>query len=189
MTLPPFALSAAAVGAALLLAGCGGDQGARAGESAATAPAAGSTRKAAPATRPRREGLPVGFGTRNVTARTRITVAERAEGFMGRTKIDDGEALLFVYRDAGPRGFWMKNCLVPIDILYLADDGTVVGAATMPPPLPEAPDDDLPRFASPSPVRLVLETRGGLKDLAGVKVGSKIRLPPDVSALFLEADP
>ena len=179
--------SATAVFAGLFLAAAG------CGRRDADAPVVAEPRAvAAPTTRaaaPRREGLPVGLGSKTVTARARMTYAERAEGYMGRAHVADDEALLFVYRTSDERGFWMKNCLVPLDILYLADDGTVVGAKTVPPPAPGAADADVPRFPSPAPVRLVLEVRAGLAAEAGVGVGSRVNLPPDVAALFAEAEP
>ncbi|MCK5999784.1 DUF192 domain-containing protein, partial [Klebsiella pneumoniae] len=55
---------------------------------------------------------------------TRITVelatnaASREHGLMGRTRLASDHGMLFVFPDTQPRWFWMKNTLIPLDILY-----------------------------------------------------------------------
>lgn len=138
---------------------------------------------------PARDGrLRIGLGDRIVRAEVRETFAGRAAGYMGRERIADDEALLFVYPEKDVRGFWMKNCRTTIDALYLDDDGTVVNVVTMPPPPPGAADDDLPRYPSARPVRLVLEVRGGLAAEAGIVAGAVVGLPPEVASLVAKAE-
>jgi uncharacterized membrane protein (UPF0127 family) len=131
----------------------------------------------------------VGFGGRVLRAEIRDDFAGRAQGYMGRTRIADDEALLFLYGEAAERGFWMKNCLVPLDILYLADDGRVHSVHHAAPPAAGVPDEELPRYPSGVPVRLVLEVRGGAAAEAGVGPGSRVELPPAVAALLANAEP
>lgn len=96
----------------------------------------------------------------------------RAQGLSGRTELPGGYGMLFVFDVPDRYGFWMKDMLMPIDILWLADDGTIVGIErnVMPSTYPEA-------FYPPRPVRLVLETRVGEAAAQGWDVGSRVYLP------------
>ncbi|MES2668219.1 MAG: DUF192 domain-containing protein [Patescibacteria group bacterium] len=96
----------------------------------------------------------------------------RAQGLSGRTSVPPGYGMLFVFDAPERYGFWMKDMLVSIDIIWLADDGTIlaieenVSPSTYPTP-----------FYPPQPVRLVLETRPGEAAAQGWSVGSRIPLP------------
>jgi uncharacterized membrane protein (UPF0127 family) len=129
------------------------------------------------------------FGTATIDAGVAATWAARRDGLMGRTSLKRDEGLLFVYRTADTRSFWMKNCCIALDILYLEDDGKVIALKTMEPPDPKLPEAELPRFPSPSPCRLVLEVEGGYARAHGVKVGSRLGLPASVQELFAKAEP
>lgn len=130
----------------------------------------------------------VGFGDRTLRTDVVSTFAGRARGYMDRSRVADDEALLFVYASKDGRSFWMKNCLISLDILYLDDDGTVLDVLTAAPPPAGTADEDQPRFPSSFPVRLVLETRAGLAREAGVKTGDRVRLPAAFGGRFASAD-
>lgn len=100
------------------------------------------------------------------------TSAERARGLGGRTEIPEDYGMLFVFPDEGTYGFWMKDMLVSIDILWLTDDGTVLGieANVSPATYPAS-------FYPPIPVRYVLEMAAGEAAHRGLSVGSRIALP------------
>ncbi|HYC77736.1 MAG TPA: DUF192 domain-containing protein [Planctomycetota bacterium] len=130
----------------------------------------------------------VGLGSRTAAVTPLLYGRLRGVGFAGRSHIADDEALLFVYRTPDERAFWMKGCLVPIDVAYLADDGTILERRTLLPPPPGAADDDVPRFPSSRPVRLVLETRGGLLEESGAAAAGRVVLPPEVAGWLERAD-
>ena len=96
----------------------------------------------------------------------------RAQGLSGRTEVPSGYGMLFVFDVADRYGFWMKDMFVPIDIIWLANDGTIlaieknVSPATYPKP-----------FYPPQPVRLVLETRPGEAEAQGWGIGTRLTLP------------
>jgi len=98
--------------------------------------------------------------------------AERVQGLSGRTDVPPGYGLLFIFDRKERYGFWMKDMLISIDIIWLADDGTVLA-------IDEAvsPDTYPTPFYPPQPVRLVLETRVGEAKAQGWSVGSRIALP------------
>jgi uncharacterized membrane protein (UPF0127 family) len=101
------------------------------------------------------------------------TPEQWALGLSGRTNIPPGYGMLFVFPKADRYSFWMKDMLVPIDIVWLSDNGTIVGIEES--VLPETYPGTT--FTAPSPVRLVLEMRAGESRERGYFVGTKVALP------------
>ena len=100
------------------------------------------------------------------------TLSSRQQGLSGRKDVPSGYGMLFVFDTPGQYGFWMKDMFVAIDIIWLADDGTILGIAES-----VSPETYPTPFYPPSPVRLVLETRVGEARAQGWTVGSRIPLP------------
>lgn len=100
------------------------------------------------------------------------TEAQQEKGLGGRTDIPQDYGMLFVFPQDGKVGFWMKDMLVPIDIVWLADDGTVLGIEDS-----VSPDTYPQAFYPPQPVKYVLETKAGEMRRKGWSVGTKILLP------------
>ncbi len=96
-----------------------------------------------------------------------------SQGLGGRTSVPQGYGMLFVFPKKDTYSFWMKDMVVPIDIVWLSDDGTIVGIEDS--VAPETYPDTT--FTAPEPVRLVLEMRAGESRARGYQVGSKIALP------------
>ena len=110
-------------------------------------------------------------GMHNIRAAVAQTPEQRQTGLMFRREMAQHEGMLFVFEQASPQCFWMKNTLLPLSIAFLADDGTVVNIADM---KPQALDS----HCSARPVRLVLEMNQGWFAKRGIKAGSKISGPP-----------
>jgi uncharacterized membrane protein (UPF0127 family) len=94
-------------------------------------------------------------------------------GLGGRTSIPQGYGMLFVFPKEDRYSFWMKDMLVPIDIVWLSDNGTIVGIEES--VLPETYPDT--SFTAPEPVRLVLEMRAGESRARGYQIGDRVALP------------
>ena len=96
---------------------------------------------------------------------------ERARGLMFRKQLGPYEGMLFDFHQEMPVSFWMKNTLIPLDMVFIAADGTVkhVHANAVP----------LSTDAVPSryPVRGVLEINGGSAALLGIKPGDTVKHP------------
>lgn len=101
---------------------------------------------------------------------------ERQLGLMNRTELPEGEGMIFVFPDAQPRTFWMKNTLIPLDIAYFAADGAFVSSATMTP----CTADPCALYPSAGFARYALEVGEGA--LAKIGVGPAWRL--DVSGIL-----
>ena len=95
---------------------------------------------------------------------------ERETGLMFRKKMADDEGMLFVFPDAERRGFWMKNTLVPLDILYLDEEMRVLNVEQM-------AAQDLRSTPSRGRAKYALETPlNGLKSL-NLRPGQVVELP------------
>jgi uncharacterized membrane protein (UPF0127 family) len=98
--------------------------------------------------------------------------AAQERGLSGRTDVPEGYGMLFVFSEAGSYGIWMKDMLVPIDILWLSDTGEVITVKA------DARPESYPDVFYPStPARYVLETRDGEAARRGWRQGSVIPLP------------
>lgn len=107
------------------------------------------------------------------TARFRIEVAddkeERAQGLMNRETMSKSAGMLFVYPEPQPVGFWMKNTLIPLDMIFLDETGTVKKVHH------EAqPHDESPIFGGEA-ILAVLEINGGLARKIGIAEGWTMR--------------
>lgn len=81
---------------------------------------------------------------------------ERTQGLSGTKKLLPGTGMLFVFEEDGDRGFWMKDMLFSIDMIWISSDGMVVDVTH------SASPESYPRVFSPSePVQYVLEVPSG----------------------------
>ncbi|HGY91348.1 MAG TPA: DUF192 domain-containing protein [Planctomycetes bacterium] len=104
----------------------------------------------------------------------------RGRGLSGRTRLGPNEGMIFLYPRADMRSFWMKGCLIGLDILFLDDDGRVLNIASLDPPEDEEIEDSIPSADSMAPSRMVLELRKGWCEEHGVKPGERVRLSKTV---------
>ena len=105
--------------------------------------------------------------------------ASRAQGLMNRESMADGQGMLFIFEREGPQSFWMKNTLIPLDILYFDDDRRLVSASRRVPPCRTA---RCPSYPSRAPARYVLELNGGLAEQIGASIGDELHFGPGISA-------
>lgn len=92
----------------------------------------------------------------------------RERGLMYRTRMGDGAGMLFSWSDERVRSFWMRNTCLPLDMLFIARDGTIVGILEQVPTLNEAPR------SIPCPAMHVLEVNAGWVRAHGVRPGQKV---------------
>ncbi len=98
-----------------------------------------------------------------------LNEAERAHGLMFREKLGPYDGMLFDFYQDAPVSFWMKNTLIPLDMVFIAGDGTIRHIHSNATPLST---DAIP---SQFPVRAVLEINGGSARLLGIKPGDKVK--------------
>lgn len=120
---------------------------------------------------------PVEIAGQTFTLELALDNASRTRGLMHRKAIAEDGGMLFVFRRNEVRGFWMKNCLIDLDIIFLDGLGYVVSTHTMTAPPPNTPDRELPSWSSGKPAQFAIELRAGTADKLGIKPGDHIDLP------------
>jgi uncharacterized membrane protein (UPF0127 family) len=93
---------------------------------------------------------------------------EREYGLMCRRAMAPDRGMLFVFREERPLSFWMRNTLIPLDIIYIGEDGRVVSISRNARPLSDAP------LPSAGPARYVLELAGGRAAQIGLLPGDRV---------------
>jgi uncharacterized membrane protein (UPF0127 family) len=107
-----------------------------------------------------------------VTAELAVTDAERERGLMFREKILPDEAMLFVFGGDEVHSFWMKNTLIPLDMLWLDGEKRVIYIAAGVPP---CRGDPCPSYGPEAPSRYVLELKGGEAAEHGLKINDRLQ--------------
>lgn len=106
------------------------------------------------------------------------TKADRERGLMFRRRLPDRTGMLFVFPSRDRHAIWMKNCLIPLDLIWLDDARRVVAVFPNTPPCPK---DPCPIYRPDVSSRYVLELAGGAAKRDGVKVGSVLRFDVAIS--------
>ncbi|PSB30872.1 hypothetical protein C7B69_08295 [filamentous cyanobacterium Phorm 46] len=100
------------------------------------------------------------------------TPEQQAMGLMYRTSLADDRGMLFEFKPARWVNFWMKNCQISLDMIFLRD-GVVTAIAAEAPPCTAEP---CPTYGPDTAVDRVIELRGGRAAELGVKVGDRIAI-------------
>lgn len=95
----------------------------------------------------------------------------RMKGLMFREHMPADRGMIFLFPEEGMQAFWMKNTLIPLDILYFDRKFRLVSAQTEVPPCKA---DPCPSYPTSAPAQYVLELNAGTADKLGVKVGDKL---------------
>ncbi len=93
---------------------------------------------------------------------------ERQFGLMFRKSMQDTQGMLFLFDKSEPQSFWMKNTLIPLDIMFVDENLTITTIHENTKPLSEA------QIPSDGDAKYVVEVVGGFAKKHGVKVGDKI---------------
>ncbi|MDE2070935.1 MAG: DUF192 domain-containing protein [Gammaproteobacteria bacterium] len=107
------------------------------------------------------------------TVKIANTDAERERGLMFRTHMPADHGMLFVFPDSGPRYFWMKNTLIPLDIIFFDAHQRLINVSADTPPCKA---DPCPTYASTAPAEYVLELNAGMAAKLGLKPGDRFTI-------------
>lgn len=105
------------------------------------------------------------------------TDQEREMGLSSRTSLDSDRGMLFVFdnKDVSPI-FWMKDTLIPLDIIWINDGKIVKIDANVPVPAEGTSENDLQRYSPGSAIDQVLEVNAGYAANHGISVGHEVDL-------------
>lgn len=107
----------------------------------------------------------------SIGAELAVTNEERAQGLMFRERIGSDQGMLFVFEEEGIYPFWMKNTLIPLDILWLGRDRRIVHIAADVPPCTAEP---CPTYGPEIPASFVLELKAGEARARGLRPGDRL---------------
>lgn len=120
---------------------------------------------------PRVADLRTGTGDIRFQVEVMDDEGERALGLMHRESLPRFSGMLFVYPQQGPVAFWMRNTLIPLDMLFFDDAGRLARVHANATPL-----DETPIFGGNN-IRYVLEINGGMAADLGIGPGTELRHP------------
>jgi uncharacterized membrane protein (UPF0127 family) len=113
------------------------------------------------------------FGSSCFKVELALTPEQQAMGLMNRTHLDADKGMLFIFSQDGIYPFWMKNTLIPLDMIWMGSGGRVVFIAK-----DEQPCGPLecPAINPEVPARYVLEVNAGAAERIGLVEGEKIEI-------------
>ena len=109
-------------------------------------------------------------GNHRFTVEVAATLDQQERGLMFRRSLAGDHGMIFPYDPAQLVGFWMKNTLIPLDMVFIRANGTIARIATAVPL-------SLDTVPSGEPIAAVLEIRGGRAAELGIRVGDKVDWP------------
>lgn len=101
------------------------------------------------------------------------TSEEQGKGLMHRESMPENHGMLFIFGEEAVKTFWMKNTLMPLDMVFLDGDMVVVEIKSNVPPCAV---DPCPTYASEKPAKYVLELNAGIAEKNGISAGVKANL-------------
>lgn len=113
-----------------------------------------------------------GKKTRAFNVEVARTSAQQAKGLMFRTELADNAGMIFPFPEPRVASFWMKNTVIPLDIIFIRANGSIESIADNTIPYSTAPVE------SGEPVVAVLELRGGLAAEMGIAADDLVKWTP-----------
>ncbi len=113
------------------------------------------------------------FGFKHaVDSEVAATRDSRTRGLMWRTQLAEGVGMLFIFPAEEELNFWMKNTLIPLDMIFISKDRVIVGIAERAEPKTLSPRGP----GNGKPAMYVLEVPGGWASKIGLRPGLKVQL-------------
>ena len=117
------------------------------------------------------------LGGRVFTLELALDNQSRYRGLSHREQIDPDGGMLFVFDTARRQAFVMRDCLIPIDLIYLGPSGRIVHMHQMEVEPPETRKNPRRLYHSNGPAQFAIELAGGTLPQLALKEGQKINLP------------
>ncbi len=119
----------------------------------------------------------VTIGTKAIPVEIANTSVSRAQGLSGRANLDQNGGMLFIFDSKGVEpGFWMKDMLIPLDLIWIASGKVVKIDKDVQPPTNGTPDNQLQVYYPGQPIDYVLEVNAGFSDSNHIQVGNRVDL-------------
>lgn len=100
------------------------------------------------------------------------TSLKRATGLMYRKSLPQNQGMLFIFDETAKHIFWMKNTLVPLDIIWLDENFKIVDISRSTPP---CTTQKCQTYMPSSPAKYVLEVNSGISEQNNLKIGDQLK--------------
>jgi uncharacterized membrane protein (UPF0127 family) len=97
---------------------------------------------------------------------------ERQKGLMHREQLDENNGMLFIFETTRKLTFWMKNTLIPLDMIFISKDMKVINILTAEP----CTQDPCTLYSSETAGKYVLEVNAGWSKTHNIKAGDEVML-------------
>lgn len=104
------------------------------------------------------------------------TSEEKSQGLSGRKSLGENEGMIFLFGNNSRPSFWMKDMLIPIDIIWIANNSIVDIHKNIPAPDSEKPYSDLPLYSPKKPINFVLEVNAGFVEQNNFNIGDTVEI-------------
>jgi uncharacterized membrane protein (UPF0127 family) len=131
-----------------------------------TPPPAATASSATPA---QRVVFPDGYA---VSVEVAADDATRQQGLMYRDRLPETNGMIFIFQQSAEYPFWMKNTLIPLDMIWIDDQKRIVHVTSNVPP---CKDDPCPSYPPNAIARYVLETAAGVAAKHKLAAGQTLR--------------
>jgi hypothetical protein len=113
--------------------------------------------------------VPITIGTASLEASVAESMTQRIKGLSGTPFLPDNVVKLFTFGTSGSHSIWMKDMNYPLDIIWAAQDGTIVHIEE------DVSPDSFPKsFASPVPAWFVIEANAGFVASSSISLGDAV---------------
>lgn len=99
------------------------------------------------------------------------TEEKRTKGLMGVTSLEADSGMLFIFPDSSPRTFWNKDTLIPLDLIWIANEH-VVGISSLPSVMQS--NNQIVTISSPEAANWVVEANAGWAQAHGIEAGKRV---------------
>ena len=103
------------------------------------------------------------------------SVEEQTKGLMYREHLAEHAGMLFVFDQESRKSFWMKNTLIPLDMIHITNEGIIVDIMTAQP----CTADPCKTYPSVYPAQYVLEVNAGFAEKNNIHIGDRTSLGPN----------
>ena len=112
--------------------------------------------------------IPLTIDNNKIYVEVAKTPAEQEQGLMFRNELSEDAGMLFVFDDVSQKNFWMKNTLIPLDMIFIDKNKKIVSIQSA------VPCEEDPCVVYASPAQYVLEVNQGYAEHPGIKEGDVV---------------
>ena len=118
----------------------------------------------------------ISIGLTKIQVQIADTTDKRTKGLSGTTSLKANDGMLFIFEGKTNPVFWMKDMLIPLDLIWIGDGKIVRIDKNVPIPAPSTTENKLKTYSAGAPIDYVLEVNAGFSDANNIKVGSAVDL-------------